>query len=464
MKTNSSLVKFLHNVELFDSVSLGKTNTNSYHRFPYISWPNGTPCLIANLYLLHLSTKYKQISADGRIQDSKGGTLGQYASHISQLLRQCWIKQVDPFHIDDHFFENFIISIIEELSKTRADKPKRIDQSTRVIGRECLKFLKWVGDFHGDPKFVSPKGTIRTSIEQVISNFNGQHKATSAETHHSFPLPFREHTRDPIPEHNIRRLEDAAEKSNKSDFIKARDKALITLLKHTGARRAEAASVTLKAIRDAQLMKYPMLNMITVKRGETYIREVPVSAIAFLEIKEYISERQKIQKKHPEQKNDYLFISETTGTPLAIETHTKNISDLRDAAHISEQACAHMFRHAFIGNLFTLLIERHKFNSKDEFEEALINDEVFLKKVQEWTGHKSLRSLRTYLQKVFKYEEGVNKTVEGVHESQTLKLYQEKDDALFKRMKEGKISPDDYAQKRGELQELRDRELSRYRK
>ncbi|WP_341961872.1 site-specific integrase [Pseudomonas sp. RC10] len=462
MKTDRFLVETLDNVELFDGISSGKTRLSSFYKFPYISWPNGTPCLIANLYLLHLSGKHAQISADGRLLDRKGGTLGQYASYVSQFIRRCWIKKVDPFQIDDRFFEDFIISIIEELSQKRTDKKKRIDQTTRAIGRECLKFLKWVGDFHGDPKFVSPEGTIKTSLEKIISNFNAQHKVTTTETHHSFPLPFREHTRDPIPQHNIKRLEAAVDESKKSDFIKSRDRALIALLQYTGARRAEIASITLKSIRNAQLMKYPMLNMITVKRGEVHIREVPVSAIALLEVKEYISERQHIQKEHPKQKNDYLFISETTGKPLAIETHTKTISDLREAARIPEQACAHMFRHAFIGNLFTLLIERHKFNSKDEFEQALINDEVFLKKVQEWTGHKSLRSLRTYLQKVFKYNENVNEAVQGVHESQTLKLYQEKDDALFKRMKEGKISPDEYGRKREELQELRDRELSRY--
>ena len=463
MGTNKSLVKVLDNVELFHRVSGGKTHTNSFYKFPYILWPNGTPCLIANLYLLHISERHPQISADGRLQDSKGGTLGQYASHISQLIRRCWIRRVDPFHIDDSFFADFIISLIEEYSQTRPDKRKRLDETTRVIGRECLKFLKWVGEFHGDPNFVSPKGTIRTSIEQVISNFNGQHQVTSTETHHSFPLPFREHTRDPIPQHNIKKLETAAAEAKHSEFIKTRDKALIALLQHTGARRVEIASITLSAVRNAQLMKYPMITIVTVKRGEVHIREVPVSAIAFNDVKEYISERQKIQKKHPEHKNDYLFISETTGKPLAVETPTKIISKLREAAGISEQACAHMFRHAFIGNLFTLLIERHKFNSKDEFEQALINDEVFLKKVQEWTGHKSLRSLRTYLQKVFKYEESISKTVQGVHESQTLKLYQEKDDALFKKMKEGKISPDEYARKRDELQELRDLELSRYR-
>ncbi|MBR2563054.1 MAG: hypothetical protein IKE29_00345, partial [Paenibacillus sp.] len=78
-----------------------------------------------------------------------------------------------------------------------------------------------------------------------------------------------------------------------------------------------------------------------------------------------------------------------------------------------------MFRHAFITNLFRLLVERHKYESKDEFQAALISDKEFLRKVREWTGHKSIESLRDYLTKVFEGDKSIGDAAESVHKTNT---------------------------------------------
>lgn len=460
--TDKFLVETIDYVNLFQRVTPRSVRSYQFYRFPFISWPNKEPCHIANLYLLNLSRLHTQISADGRRPDSKGGTLGQYASNISLLLKRCWLHGIDPYHIDDKFFEDFIIELIEELNPKKPGKPKRKDNTTINIGRECLKFLAWTGDFHGDPNFVSESGTIRISTEEIIRKFNNARKSILTKSHHSFPLPHREHTRSPIPKHNIEKMEQAIRDNTRSSFLRARHLALITLLQHTGARRAEIASLTLTALREAQLMKYPMLRLVTLKRGEIFIREIPINAIALNEVKIYLAERRKIEKQHPESKNDYLFISETTGAPIAIETVTSIIFKVRSAAGIEEQACAHMFRHAFITNLFTLLVERHKFNSQDEFEAALISDKDFLKKVREWTGHKSIESLREYLTTVFEGEKGIGDSAAGVHRTTTLSLYQEKSDALYNEFKNNLITHPEFIRRSDELMALRDLELSRH--
>ena len=456
------LVETLDHVDLFQRFSGGKTRKHAFYKFPYIKWPNNEPCHIANLYLLKLSKKHEQISADGRRQDSKGGTIGQYASNISQLIRRCWHYRVDPYHITDKFFEDFIIELIEEPNPRKPDKPKRADRTTINIGRECLKFLAWIGEFYGDLNFVSPKGTIKLTTEEVIRTFNNQHKVTTTTSHHSFPLPFREHTRSPIPEYNIDKMVQAVNDSGKSEFLKARHLALLTLLQHTGARRSEIASLTTSSLRDALLMKYPMLKLVTLKRGEAFVREVPVNAIALNEVKKYLAARQKLIKAHPENQNDYLLISEITAKPIAPETITSIVSKIRESAGIEEQACAHMFRHAFITNLFRLLVERHKYESKDEFQAALISDKEFLRKVREWTGHKSIESLRDYLTKVFEGDKSIGDAAESVHKTNTLTLYQKNSDALYNEFKLKKITPDEFMRRSDELMELRDLELSRY--
>ncbi|PZW75186.1 phage integrase family protein [Pseudomonas sp. 2848] len=460
--TDEFLVETLDHVDLFQRYAGGKTRKHSFYKFPYMKWPNNEPCNIANLYLLKLSKKHEQISADGRMQDSKGGTIGQYASYISQLIKRCWQYRIDPYHITDKFFEDFIIELIQESDPRRLDKPKRKDRTTLNIGRECLNFLTWIGEFHGDPNFVSEKGTIKLTTEEVIRTFNKHHKVTKTTSHHSFPLPFREHTRSPISEHNVDRMEQAVRDSEKSEFLKARHLALLALLQHTGARRTEVASLTTSALRDAMLMKYPMLKFVTLKRGESFVREFPVNAVALKDVKDYLALRQKLIKSHPENKNDYLFISDRTAKPITPETITKIVANIRDAAGIEEQACAHMFRHAFITNLFTLLVERHKFESKDEFEAALISDKEFLRKVKEWTGHKSVESLRTYLTKVFEGDKSIGNAAESVHQTNTLKIYQKKYDALYKKFKLKEITQDEFMRQSDELMELRDLELSRY--
>lgn len=205
-----------------------------------------------------------------------------------------------------------------------------------------------------------------------------------------------------------------------------------------------------------------MLNLVTVKRGQKFIREIPINALALNWVKKYLGQRFELSKKFPGSKNQFLFISETTGNPLAIETVTSTMSKLRKAAAIPEQACAHMFRHAFITNLFTLLVERHKFQSKDEFEAALINDKVFLKLVQGWTGHKSIDSLRTYIATAFDSPEAAENAAHSVHQTRTLEIYQKQADALYNEFKNGSISAEEYIRENDELQALRDIELKRY--
>ncbi|WP_177410117.1 hypothetical protein [Pseudomonas sp. R9.37] len=82
--------------------------------------------------------------------------------------------------------------------------------------------------------------------------------------------------------------------------------------------------------------------------------------------------------------------------------------------------------------------------------------------VREWTGHKSIESLRTYLTKVFEGDRSIGNAAESVHQANTLKIYQKKYDALYKEFKLKNVTPDEFVRKSDELMELRDLELSRY--
>jgi integrase len=109
--------------------------------------------------------------------------------------------------------------------------------------------------------------------------------------------------------------------------------------------------------------------------------------------------------------HDQLFVSFSTGKPLADTAITNEIHILRKAASIEEQACAHMFRHAFCTNLFITLFQQHSFSSSKEFEIRLLTDHFFFSDVRQWTGHKTLEGLLPYIHRAYSRINKINKTI-----------------------------------------------------
>jgi hypothetical protein len=60
-----------------------------------------------------------------------------------------------------------------------------------------------------------------------------------------------------------------------------------------------------------------------------------------------------------------------------------------------------MFRHRFITKLFVSLIEQHTYENEDDFRRALLDGESLKRKVQEYTGHTSIKSLEPYIHLAF---------------------------------------------------------------
>lgn len=118
-----------------------------------------------------------------------------------------------------------------------------------------------------------------------------------------------------------------------------------------------------------------------------------------------------------EKKNDhgFVFISQTTGKPLQVNTITQELYQLRKAAGIAEQACAHMFRHAFISKLFIALKEQHQIENLDGFRAVLLDVEGLLSEILQWTGHSSIESLMVYIHQSLNSKARIQKTVDKVH-------------------------------------------------
>ncbi|MHC8403349.1 tyrosine-type recombinase/integrase [Pseudomonas sp. MDT1-17] len=152
-------------------------------------------------------------------------------------------------------------------------------------------------------------------------------------------------------------------------------------------------------------------------------REIPISDRDIQLLKDYVDvHRAPLMAKHLTVQPDhgYLFVSETSGRPLCANTITFEIQKLRTLAHIAEPVSLHLFRHRFITKIFVAQIMRSKIGTLNDFKEALLNTETLKRKVQEFTGHKNLKSLDIYIHLAWDEAGQLRPPIHGMEQFQSL--------------------------------------------
>ena len=261
------LHSLLGEFEFFSHYSVDRISTRDASNMSFLCWPNGSPCLIGNLYMQSL------LSSRGRTRNGlsrkgrKGGSMGGYAGKVGQLLKRCYRDQIDPINLTDKKFSDYITEIREEAANYNPAQPKKSQNSVIATGKVWLDFLVFVGNFYRNKQFVSEIGTIRAREETYyIKVRGGKSIAKTYLWHHSFGMPHREHHRDPITNEQIKLLKTANRKDKASDFVKMRRLVMLDMFTDTGARRTELADLTVKdccllytspSPRDATLSRMP---------------------------------------------------------------------------------------------------------------------------------------------------------------------------------------------------------------
>jgi site-specific recombinase XerD len=391
----------------------GGVITRPADNFPMLTWPDGAWCLAANVYMLHL---YRR----GLSRRERGGTLFSYATNISHLIRYCYRRRIDFSALNDNEFSLFIKGLTDEREKKNPQQKVRDSSSVVAIGRNCLEFLQVVGDLNNVKDFVGPSGCIAVEERQVVvRKRHGAPLVRKYLHHHSFPVQDPKNKRLPISEENVSKLYAAVEKASNTLFQRKRRYVMLKVLEITGARRIEIAWLKVESVKAAAKMKEPRLKLLTAKRrgGKESYRLLPISSPDLAFLLEFIDvNRHRVVRKTCGQANDdgYVFVSETTGRRLAANTITSEISVLKAKAGITEKVCPHMFRHAFITDLFVALIEQHRFENSDQFRQALLDKEAFKREVQEWTGHVDASSLDRYIHLAFAKAANLQKTLDAI--------------------------------------------------
>jgi len=404
-RLDGKLWTVLRRLEVFSHFSLKDTPTNrDASNLPFIQWPNGAPCLVANFYMLSLLNRRSRFNRPLSRLGRRAGTIGTYASKITIIVRYVYFLGKDFIDLTDHDFTNFVNSLRQpDLS----DGSKRLPLSVGAIGRECIDFLMFVGRLYENTDFIRDGGIINIK-EKVVRRIgrDGKEYLTSYWTHHSLAASGHageERRRDPISEENVSRLRSAVDMIGSSRFLKLRKHALLSVFSELGPRRMEANLLTVEDVLEASSMKEPMLRLKTLKTDLDEVRLVPVTHQLIGQLTDYLVHRSKVVDQTIKKSNDhgYIFISSRSGMPLSEDSISTEIYNLRCAAGISEQTCAHMFRHAFCTSLFVEFISRYKIKSQDQFAFMLMSDKNLQYKMTMWTGQKSISSFLHYVHIAF---------------------------------------------------------------
>jgi integrase len=441
----------LPNLVLFSHDALGKTVTKEANNLPFLFWPDGSPCTQANLYMLTLRDSPGRGTAPLSRRGNKGGTIGDYAGKLSQLIRFCYIHRIKFLELSDSDFSKFVSQIRTQRNEKNISRKRKNSKTTNLTAQICLKFLKHLSTYYGNPNFVAPEGIIniqyRTSTRRLA---NGKIITTTSMYHHSFSVDSDQPiTRSAISDKSIKALRDAADADDTSDFINARRHLYMSFLEYHGPRRGELSELTVSGITSLLNEKNPMLTLPTLKRGG-HERQVSIHGVFLDQARDYIryhrSSAIKKYTKSGKPDHDLLFISETTGKPLAETTLTNEINKLAHLAGIDEKACPHMFRHAFCENYFVEAYQRYKFNSIAEFELRLLTDEKLLTEMLMQTGHKSIEGILPYVKSAHKKILKIDETLSAFKVINYLQEFNFHMRQNLKKLKDG-MSVEDYVEK-----------------
>lgn len=458
----SQLFTPIQHLKLYDYMSQGKVHTLDGNNMPFIAWPNGSPCLQANSYMIKVRMQSGRGGNGPSRLGSKCGTFGNYASKISHLIRFCYYNKLNFISLSDDDFCEFIDGLRTETKAKNPQQQKRNERTITNIGRRCLNFLAHIGEMNQIHNFVGVGGTITIDMVDSIVYRNGKAFKRSSVHHRSFRTASAKKTRRPIAEATITKLRETIDEMSTSEFLCNRRHLMISLFEELGARRGEIQPITVAQVLAASGMTKPQILITTLKRGGIgSTRELRLSSPLIDDLLRHIrSDRRDIMKRFkggPD--HGFLFVTERGGRALKTDTFTNEFSLIRRAAGIEEQVCAHLFRHAYCTNVVADLIAETKALSPDSFRQTLMTNKMLAEHAMVRTGHATLESLLDYVDAAFRIKSKYEKIIHNVEVANCYERYERRRKRLLQDFKSGKISKSLYIESEEALSAAIDRDL-----
>lgn len=384
-----------------------------------VCWPNGTPCIPVETYLMD---RIEDWSTNG----AAGGSLREAASALSALVRYCWEIQREFWDLRDNDFSNFVTSLQKEKHEKHPRKLRRQDTRVGRILQVSISFLKWLNTSGITSRTIvgGPEDMPQIPLEKRKVFDRRSRGYVEVLRYRYTPVPSTPRPKGPIGADARLKLWDAvarlstncssdtrfrnrypteADFALEREYMRKRRELLLDLLGATGARPLELAVVSVKDnVHCASTCK---IVLMTAKRRSRHVRKVPISRALAIRIELFIEQyrggiitRQKMRDP-TYQDNDRIFVS-VSATPISEDTLQREFNRLCHAAGLEDQrACMSMYRHRFITNMVALHLK--EFMDKRPGHSRLLMTESdyrsILRKVASVTGHKDITSLEHYI-------------------------------------------------------------------
>ncbi|KAB0486669.1 Phage integrase family protein [Pseudomonas reinekei] len=459
--SSSQLFSMVPTLRLYDYISLDNIKTVDGSNMPFLMWPDGTPCLLANSYMITLRMQPGRFGGGFSRLGSKGGSFGDYAGKISHLIRYCYYNNKNFISLTDNDFYNFIDALRHETKPNKPQQLKRTERTITSIGRRCLSFLTHVGEINLAHNFVGINGTISIELIESTGYRNGKAFKHSSVHHRSFRSANAKKRRRPIAQATIVKMRDAIDDMSTSEFLCNRRHLMISLFEETGARRGEIRSIMVGQVLTAAAMAKPTILLNTLKRGEGQTRELAISPALVSDMLNHVRTDRRITLKKVGISADhgFLFISERGGQPLQTDTFTVEFSLIRRHAKLEVQACAHLFRHLFCTNIVSRLISETQSLNPDSFRLTLLTDKTLAAEAMKQTGHTTLESLLSYVDTAFRQKSRFEQIVRNVEAAKSYETYERRRKHLLQQLKTKRISMESYIQEEETLTALMEKEF-----
>lgn len=378
----------------------GRLTLRKAPKIPFLSYPDGTPCLFGNLFMLYDYDQNYSLADDG-------GSLKEHAYQLSLIIQYTYNNGISLLNMTESRLKGFLGWIRARKHKGRSPSINR----TNIILSKTLDFLYYIGVQSGYPEYVSLQGAIKAErvVKSSIRRASGTTILIYGWKHSIFLVSDgKSRTGQPIGMDALEELRQQVDKIS-SDFIRRRTEVLFNLLEHIGGRRAEVGNVLVSSIIAALKTEDsdPFITIDSRKGVRGATRQVPVARHVLEDTLEFINtERRSLLSQISKRKNtfikteDMLFISARTGHPIKVQHATATFHKLKTEAEINGKAHPHQMRHLFITKLFD---ERVTAATRSRSNPLFSLDSILEKtvaEIQQLTGHVSESGLNTYVKGV----------------------------------------------------------------
>jgi integrase len=366
-------------------------------------WPDGTPCVLVEMYLMDASETITVRSVDG-------GSLRVLASSLSHLVRYCWKTNKDFHRLDDNTFSEFVTGLCDRNDQNR---PKNRNTIRRIIDH-CISFLDWIQTHVYKEILIVGPSEQHPRIPLTWRTYTDKFHRTRKRLVYAFTA-----TDDPVdrkgcmPRHIRNRLWDAvAELSSikaakspslRRGYVRARRELMLAIMEAIGCRPAELATLKVSENADCAFTQTIVIQTLKLRRPEKK-RVVKIDFGTALRIESFIHQSReellvaaRCAGLDP-QPADRVFLSATNACPVDAPTLERDFNRLAKYAKVSQRACMSMFRHRFITNMMKIHIESYLHERPGGTYLGLSDSDcrTILRRVIPFTGHSQVESIMHY--------------------------------------------------------------------